>query len=100
MVQKRTYMGKGDTADLRHRTFVFNVRLKLTRLLLLPMLNKLGAGSGTTGDSLTNFGCLRFGSTCARYLSYCEKLKFLDLFFESGAPCELEFAKAGVVLAA
>lgn len=79
----KTYIGKGDTADLRHRTFVFNVRLILMRLFLLLMLNKLGAGSGTTCDSLTNLGCLRFGSTCARYFSYCEKLKFLDLFFES-----------------
>ena len=69
------------TGRLFHGTFVLSDFLMLTKLFLVLTLNRLGAARVDGAGGFGSLGCLRFGSTCVKYLSYSAKLNpFVALF--------------------
>ena len=60
-----------------HLTFALIPFVILMTLLLLPRLHMLGAFAANGEDCLLVLSWLRLGSTCARYLSYWEKVRAL-----------------------
>lgn len=79
-----------------HRTFALIPFFMLITLRLVPMLNKLGTSSAGGANCLRNFGWFRLGSTCARYLSYWEKLRERDLALGLGGKLGLLEVRSSV----